>query len=154
MFGPPLRVLSTLALFAVVFTGCASADEQAIPSGEKGAYVRKVQPICESVQGEIKDLGADPAKQVDILRPARERLQAIPIPDEDLAGLKIFRVQFSNLAYRIDDAAQGVALGDQARVQRNVRSARMLASELADTAEDNGFVGCTQLFRTWARSTQ
>ena len=145
--GRAVRLASIGGLMALLLMACSNGAQNALPSGEKGDYVRQVQPICKDVSQELtKPLGADPAHQADVLAHAREQLQAIPVPDQDLTSLTMFRVQFSNVAYSMEDAAQGLALGDHARADQSVQAAKNVVRQLHDTAEDNDFGACTQLF--------
>jgi hypothetical protein len=131
-----------VALFVAPVVGACGSDNGL--SGAKAAYVAQVDPICAELQGDIGELGQEPAKQAEEVEKAVQRIRDVSKPRDDSVLADRFIAAMQNLFLSLQDVDESRKVNDQPRAQRALDGVKANAEDAASAAKDYGMVVCAR----------
>lgn len=112
--------------------------------GAKAAYVAQVDPICAELQGDIGELGQEPAKQAEEIEKAVQRIRDVSRPREDSVLADRFIAAMANLFLSLQDVDESRKVNDQPRAQKALDGMKANAADTAKAAKEYGMVVCAR----------
>jgi hypothetical protein len=134
-----------VALFVALLVGaCGSGGDDGTATGAKGTYVAQVDPICKDLQGQVGELGQDPAKQAAAIEAAVGKIKAVTKPSEDSERADLFIAALTNTYLSLQDVDQSRMVNDSTRAAKALTGAQANAKSAAAAAKLYGMQECAQ----------
>jgi hypothetical protein len=146
------RWLAAVMGVALALTACGDDDEaeqlgdnETRRGGAVGAFIGKVDPICQEMQGAVGQLGDEAEKDRDAVQAGIGKIQALGEPPaEELERFQVFFARLQNVALALEDVNQARIQNDGPRAERALATAREQEDQVAQTARTYGMVECAQ----------
>jgi phage-related minor tail protein len=132
-----------VALLVAPVVGACGSDSGGL-SGAKAAYVAQVDPICAELQGDIGELGQEPAKQAEEIEKSVQRIRDVSKPRDDSILADRFIAAMQNLFLSLQDVDESRKVNDQPRAQKALDGVKANAEDAASAAKDYGMVVCAR----------
>jgi hypothetical protein len=133
-------------LAALVLGACG--DDSAVGRAQE-EQAEKANAICLEAQDAVgTTLGDEPDKDRDAINAARQKLKALPAPNQDQNEWDLFVREMDNFWLQLLDHSEALVpeVNDRPRAQRALDRARATNEQLKKLADDYGATQCAEGF--------